>query len=133
MSDSLWAVEFSRLSVAFPFSRGFFQPRDQIQVSRIAGRFFTSWATREALGDPKIVSEKTNKLEYPFFKKKEIKLEDTVYLISRSTGKLQKSRYCGVGENKDLESRVESTEIDPHKSGQLDFWQRHKESLVKKG
>ena len=35
--------------VAFPFSRGSSQPRDQTQVSRIAGRFFTIWATREAL------------------------------------------------------------------------------------
>ena len=34
--------------VAFPFSRGSSQPRDWTQVSRIAGRFFTSWATREA-------------------------------------------------------------------------------------
>ena len=32
---------------AFPFSRGYSQPRDQTQVSCIAGRFFTSWATRE--------------------------------------------------------------------------------------
>ena len=35
--------------VAFPFSRGSSQPRDQTQVSRIAGRFFTNWTTREAL------------------------------------------------------------------------------------
>ena len=34
--------------VAFPFSRGFSQPRDWTQVSRIVGRFFTSWATKEA-------------------------------------------------------------------------------------
>ena len=34
--------------VAFPFSRGSSQPRDQAQVCRIAGRFFTGWATREA-------------------------------------------------------------------------------------
>ena len=33
--------------VAFPFSRGASQPRDQTQVSRFAGGFFTSWATRE--------------------------------------------------------------------------------------
>ena len=33
---------------AFPFSRGSFQPRDQTQVSLLAGKFFTSWATREA-------------------------------------------------------------------------------------
>ena len=34
--------------VAFPFSRGSSQLRDQTQVSRIAGGFFTSWARREA-------------------------------------------------------------------------------------
>ena len=33
---------------AFPFSRGSSQPRDRTQVSCIAGRFFTSWATTEA-------------------------------------------------------------------------------------
>ena len=34
--------------VAIPFSRGSSQPRDRTQVSRIAGRFFTIWTTREA-------------------------------------------------------------------------------------
>ena len=34
--------------VAFPFSRGSSQPRDWTQVSHIAGRFFITWATREA-------------------------------------------------------------------------------------
>ena len=34
--------------VAVPFSRGSSQPRDQTQVSHIAGGCFTSWATREA-------------------------------------------------------------------------------------
>ena len=34
--------------VAFPFSRGSSQPRDWTQVSCIAGRFFTSRATKEA-------------------------------------------------------------------------------------
>ena len=34
--------------VAVPFSRGSSQPRDWTQVSHIAGRFFTSWATKEA-------------------------------------------------------------------------------------
>ena len=33
--------------VAFPFSRGSSQPRDLTQVSRIAGRLFTSLAMRE--------------------------------------------------------------------------------------
>ena len=31
-----------------PSSRGSSQPRDRTQVSHIAGRFFTIWATREA-------------------------------------------------------------------------------------
>ena len=35
--------------VAILFSRGSSQPRDQTQVSRIAGGFFTNWAIREAL------------------------------------------------------------------------------------
>ena len=34
--------------VAIPFSRGSSQPRDQTQVSHMAGGFFTSRATREA-------------------------------------------------------------------------------------
>ena len=39
-----WILE----QVAVPFSKGSSQPRDQTQVSHIAGGFFTSWATREA-------------------------------------------------------------------------------------
>ena len=35
--------------VAVPFWRGSSQPRDQTQVSHIAGWFFIIWATREAL------------------------------------------------------------------------------------
>ena len=34
--------------VAIPFSRGSSLPREQTQVSRIAGGFFADWATREA-------------------------------------------------------------------------------------
>ena len=54
MSDSLqphglyspwnWKMEL----VAAPSSRGSSQPKGQIQVSHIAGGFFTSWATRDA-------------------------------------------------------------------------------------
>ena len=33
--------------VAIPFSRGSFQTREWTKVSHVAGRFFTSWATRE--------------------------------------------------------------------------------------
>ena len=34
--------------VAYPFSSGSSQPRNQTRISCIVGRFFTSWATREA-------------------------------------------------------------------------------------
>ena len=58
MSDSLqplelyspWILQARILEwIAVPFSRGSLQPRDGTQVSCIAGRFFTSWATWEAL------------------------------------------------------------------------------------
>ena len=35
--------------VAVPFFRGSSQARDRTQVSHIAGRFFTSWATRDII------------------------------------------------------------------------------------
>ena len=35
--------------VALPFARGSSQPKDGTQISCFAGRFFTVWATREAL------------------------------------------------------------------------------------
>ena len=38
-------------SVAIPFFRGSFWPRDETQISHKAGRFFTIWVTRDA---PKI-------------------------------------------------------------------------------
>ena len=58
VSDSAtpWIIqstEFSRPEYwsGWPFSSPgeSSQPRDQTQISRIAGRFFTSWATREVL------------------------------------------------------------------------------------
>ena len=43
--------------VAFPFSRGSSQPRDQTGVSCIAGRFFTNWVLREALLEEKTLQD----------------------------------------------------------------------------
>ena len=78
VSDSLWSHDCSwpgffvhgilqtRILewVVISFTRGSSQPRDRTQVSCIAGRFFTSWATREApayeyLIDPAAFVEKT--------------------------------------------------------------------------
>ena len=42
--------------VAFPFSRGSSQARDQTQVPCFAGRFFASWATRH-LGSQLMIQE----------------------------------------------------------------------------
>ena len=52
--------------VAFPFSSGYSQPRDWTQVSCIAGRFLTSWATREALISPQIKLQLTSLTWYIF-------------------------------------------------------------------
>ena len=48
--------------VAFPFSRGCSQPRDRTQVSCIAGRFFSSWATR---GSPSYTGKKVLTTQQP--------------------------------------------------------------------
>ena len=50
MDDTIHGILQARIPewVAFPFSRGSSQPRKWTQVFHIAGRFFTSWATREA-------------------------------------------------------------------------------------
>ena len=46
---SHWILQARILEwIAYPCSRGSSQPRDQTHVSCIAGRFFTSWATRDA-------------------------------------------------------------------------------------
>ena len=61
MSDSLephglyspWNLQARILEwVTFPFSKGSSQPRDQTQVSHIAGRLFTNWADLKATFDP---------------------------------------------------------------------------------
>ena len=44
--------------VAIPFSRESSKPRDQTQVSCMAGRFFTIWVTRETLaGEERLMIE----------------------------------------------------------------------------
>ena len=50
--------------LAFPFSRGSSQLRDRTQGSHIAGRFFTIWATREALQYLNIFPFNTSIFEY---------------------------------------------------------------------
>ena len=57
VSDSLWPHGLSSgqntVVGSLCFSRGSSQPRDQTQVSHIAGGFFTSWTTRETCFLPK--------------------------------------------------------------------------------
>ena len=44
--------------VAISFSKRSSQPRDQTQISSIAGRLFTIWATREAQEKQEIIKMK---------------------------------------------------------------------------
>ena len=53
--------------VATPSSRGPSQLRDRTQVSRNPGRFFTVWATREALRTPSAVTNANNVSSYFLF------------------------------------------------------------------
>ena len=55
---------------AYPFSIGSSQPRNQTGASCIAGGFFASWATREALAP----------LLFPFFSQVDMSLSRRVYL-----------------------------------------------------
>ena len=50
--------------LAFPFSRGSSQSRDRTQASHLAGRFFTIWATREALQYLNILPFNTSIFEF---------------------------------------------------------------------
>ena len=66
-----------------PFSRGSSQPRDQTQVSHIAGGFFNIWATREALNWPSNdMSFKISFLQV-YLGQNEENLEDSVSFMIR--------------------------------------------------
>ena len=71
--------------VAISFSRGSSRPRDRTQVSRIAGRRFTVWATREG---PQTFSYAT-KLNHSLFPKHCID-SPSIFLYSRESTNLPK-------------------------------------------
>jgi len=72
--------------VAFPFSGGSSQPRDQTQIACIAGGFFISWATRELSGSGQLACcEKSGfYLEgwKPVLNSEMVYLSDTANLLS---------------------------------------------------
>ena len=70
--------------VAFPFSRGSSQSRDQTQVSHIAGKFFTSWATREAQSILNLV-QFSNRIVFSI-KKKDILPFVTTWMVLKGIG-----------------------------------------------
>ena len=79
--------------VAIPLSRGSSRPRDGTQVSCIAGRFITIWATREAWlykGNRKIQSFKRNLPHLKFCQFKNIKKK-------KQTRKQPNQYVCGPG------------------------------------
>ena len=76
--------------VAFSFSRGSSQPKDQTHVSRIAGGFFTSWTKREAQQMPKTYSNYMKQSWWCLWRKN-CKLNIAMYV--------HKLFLCGVEEN----------------------------------
>ena len=54
--------------VAIPFCKGSYQPRDWTCVCCIAGRFFTIWATREALKSKYAHLLKRNHIQWNFYR-----------------------------------------------------------------
>ena len=54
--------------VATAFSRGSSQPRDRTLVSRIVGRRFTVWATREVRLNATLINIPRYKATYPIYK-----------------------------------------------------------------
>ena len=88
--------------VAYPFSKGSSQPRDRTQVSRIAGRFFTMWVTREA---PNIyIHAHTHIYVYTYYfykweiyiqvKKQQLELDMEQQTGSKSGKEYVKAVYC---------------------------------------
>ena len=67
--------------VAFPFSKGSSQPRDQTQVSCTAGGFFTSWAIEEAWLFLKDFWDTLNTFEYLEYSKFKLEINLNIYLI----------------------------------------------------
>ena len=57
--------------VAIPFSRGSSRPRDWTQVSCIAGKIFTIWATRKALYIPHLLLKKPKTCQQEITDKKQ--------------------------------------------------------------
>ena len=67
--------------VAIPSSRGSSWPRDQIQFSCTAGRFFTVWATKEAWGFPQIgtpVSRELSSWKFSSFRANQREKSDVI-------------------------------------------------------
>ena len=76
--------------VAFPFSRTSSLPRDQTCASHIAGRFFTIWATREALGWSRVCVNRSINIE--IIQKSSLKKHNTVFKVFGILLKLRKNK-----------------------------------------
>ena len=85
--------------VAMPSSRGSSWPRDQTQVSRIAGRFLTIWATREA-HHPEIIMLKFSHLSIKYSKTVVLFFSPVVLFLSslpRANQFLEHAAYASSG------------------------------------
>ena len=97
--------------VAISFSRGSSRPRDWTEVSRIAGRCFTLWATREdslsLFQNKKFHNSYGNRREPKQPKQsseRRMELEESTLLTSDYTTKLQSSRQHGTGTKTEIQT-----------------------------
>ena len=136
--------------VAIPYSRGSSQPRDQTQVSRTAGVFFTSWATREALTNSceKKRSEKQRIKRYKHLNAEfqRIAIKDKKAFLSDQCKEIEENNR--MGKTRDLFKKIRDTKGTFHaKMGSIKDgngmdvteaedikkrWQEYTEELYKK-
>ena len=88
--SSMHGISQARIQkwVAIPLSRGTTWPRNRSRVSWIAGRFFTSWATREALV-LRTSASSLNICQFTVFWKQENEFKLASVLLVLSKNKLQ--------------------------------------------
>ena len=85
--------------VAITISRGSSQLRDRTQVSCIAGRFFTVWATRETQQSTHYMRKKLNYMTRFMVKNRCLLIPSGVYLcVPKCSAYMAHSEFSALGE-----------------------------------
>ena len=97
--------------VAIPSSRVSSQLRDQTQVSRIAGRFFSSWATKESLSTQEKHKINNSCIEMWPWQKKTWKRQDPCLTFRKQNLRLTCLRHLERGNQDSLFSWLQCLDI----------------------